>query len=184
MGPILEILSQHRRAGRIRVLGASNWSAARLEEAAAIRGPARARRLRLLEPRAEPGRPPGRALARVRHDPRARGAARGTRHRQLPVFAWASLAGGFFAGVRSADVLRVYENGGNRERLRRARALAARKGATASQVALAWVLHQPFPTYALIGPRSVAELRESVAALDLTLTPAESRWLDLEDDAA
>ena len=87
---------------------------------------------------------------------------------------------GFFAGVRTSDVVRVYETVDNRERLRRTLALAARRGATASQVALAWVLHQPFPTYALVGPRSVAELRESVAALDLALTPAESRWLDLE----
>ncbi len=78
----------------------------------------------------------------------------------------------------------MYENADNHERLRRARALGSRTGATPSQVALAWVLHQPFPTYALIGPRSVPELRESVAALDLALTPAESRWLDLEDDAA
>ena len=100
--------------------------------------------------------------------------------RQVPVIAWASLAGGFFAGVRSPDVIRVYENAENRERLRRAAALGAKKGATASQVALAWVLHQPFPTYALVGPRSVAELRESVAALDLTLTLGESSWLDLE----
>ena len=183
VGPILEILSQHRRAGRIRVLGASNWSAARLEEAAqyaarhglegfACSSPG----LSLADPQEEPW--PGCVTIHGREGRAWYG------HRQLPVFAWASLAGGFFAGVRSADVLRVYENGGNRERLRRARALAARKGATASQVALAWVLHQPFPTYALIGPRSVAELRESVAALDLTLTPAESRWLDLEDDPA
>jgi 1-deoxyxylulose-5-phosphate synthase len=112
--------------------------------------------------------------------------------RQLPVFAWSSLAGGFFAGVRSApstpsapstDVTRVYENSANGERRRRARALGERKGATASQVALAWVLHQPFPTYALIGPQNVAELHESVGALDLELTPAELRWLDLEQDA-
>ena len=183
VGPILEILSQHRRAGRIRVLGASNWSAARLEEAAtyaarhgldgfACSSPG----LSLAAPQEEPW--PGCVTL---HEREARA---WYAKRQLPVFAWSSLAGGFFAGLRSADVLRVYENDGNRERLRRARALAARKGATASQVALAWVLHQPFPTYALIGPRSVVELRESVAALDLALTPAESRWLDLEDDAA
>jgi len=182
VGPILEALNQHRQAGRIRVLGASNWSAARLEEAAqyaarhgldgfACSSPG----LSLADPQEEPW--PGCVTIHGRE-----GRA-WYEHRQLPVFAWASLAGGFFAGVRSADVLRVYENGGNRERLERAHALAAGKGATASQVALAWVLHQPFPTYALVGPRSVAELRESVAALDLTLTPAESRWLDLEDDA-
>jgi aryl-alcohol dehydrogenase-like predicted oxidoreductase len=183
VGPILETLDEHRRAGRVRVIGASNWSAARLEEAAryaarhglesfACSSPG----LSLAAPREEPW--PGCVTI---HEPEARA---WYARRQLPVFAWASLAGGFFAGVRSPDVTRVYESTGNRERLHRAQALAARTGATASQVALAWVLHQPFPIYALIGPRSVAELRESVAALDLTLTPAESRWLDLEEDAA
>lgn len=182
VGPILEILSQHRRTGRIRVLGASNWSVTRLEEAAAYAArhgldafACSSPGLSLAAPQAEPW--PGCVTIHER-EMRAWYAAR-----QLPVFAWASLAGGFFAGVESGDVERVYENGGNRERLRRARTLGARTGATAGQVALAWVLHQPFPTYALIGPRSVAELRESVAALDLTLTSAESRWLDLEDDA-
>jgi len=77
-------------------------------------------------------------------------------------------------------VVRVYETADNRERLRRTQTLAARRGATPSQIALAWVLHQPFPTYALVGPRSVAELQESVAALELALTPAEARWLDVE----
>jgi aryl-alcohol dehydrogenase-like predicted oxidoreductase len=183
VGSILEILSRHRRAGPIRVLGASNWSAPRLEEAAtyaaqhgldafACSSPG----LSLAAPQEEPW--PGCVTI---HAPEARA---WYAKRQLPVFAWSSLAGGFFAGVPSADATRVYENGANRERCRRASALGARTGATATQVALAWVLHQPFPTYALIGPRSVAELRESVAALDLTLTPAESRWLDLEDDAA
>ena len=180
VGPILEALNQHRRAGRIRVLGASNWSAARLKEAAAYAA------RHGLEGFACSS--PGLSLAAPREAPwpgcvtiHEREARAWYEKRQLPVFAWASLAGGFFAGVRSPDIARVYESAENRQRLCRARALAARKGATASQVALAWVLHQPFPTYALVGPRSVTELRESVAALDLDLTPAESRWLDLED---
>jgi aryl-alcohol dehydrogenase-like predicted oxidoreductase len=183
VGPIVEVLSAHRRAGRIRVLGASNWSAARLEDAAryatrhgldsfACSSPG----LSLAAPREEPW------LGSVTiHEREARA---WYETRQLPVFAWASLAGGFFAGVRSVDIVRVYENDDNRERLRRAQALAARRGATASQVALAWVLHQPFPTYALIGPRSIPELRESVAALALDLSPAEVGWLDLEPGVA
>ena len=183
VGPIVETLDAHRRGGRFRALGASNWTAARIDEAgryAARHG---------LEPFACSS--PGLSLAAPQeapwldavtiHDHAARAWYEA---RQLPVFAWASLAGGFFAGVRTPDVVRVYETADNRERLRRTQALAARRGATASQVALAWVLHQPFPTYALVGPRSVAELRESVAALELALTPAESRWLDLEPGTA
>ena len=182
VGPILDTLNRHWQAGRIRAFGASNWTVDRLERAAAY-----AQRhglagfacsspgLSLAAPQEVPW--PGCVTV---HGPQAR--AWYERH-QLPVFAWAALAGGFFAGIESADVMRVYENADNRERRHRAATLAAHKGATGSQVALAWVLHQPFPTYALIGPRTVAELRESVAALELTLTPAELRWLDLDDNA-
>ena len=182
VGPILETLNQHQRAGLVRVLGASNWTVARLDEAAryaarhgldgfACSSPG----LSLAAPREEPW--PGCVTIHER-------ATRAWYAQcQLPVFAWSSLAGGFFAGVPGADITRVYETAGNAERRRRAQALGARTGATASQVALAWVLHQPFPTYALVGPRTVGELRESVGALDLALTPAELRWLDLEPDA-
>jgi aryl-alcohol dehydrogenase-like predicted oxidoreductase len=179
VGPIVDVLHAHHEAGRVRVLGASNWTAARIEEAA--RYAARHGR----EPFACSS--PGLSLAAPQEAPwlhavtiHEREARAWYAARQLPVFAWAALAGGFFAGISSADVSRVYDNAANRERRRRAETLAAQKGATTSQVALAWVLHQPFPTYALVGPRSVAELRESVAALDLPLTPAESRWLDLD----
>ena len=47
------------------------------------------------------------------------------------------------------------------------RSSAARSGATANAVALAWVLAQPFPTIAVIGPNSVEHVRSSPVALDL-----------------
>ena len=105
--------------------------------------------------------------------------------RRLPLFPWSSQAGGFFTGrfrpdrPADPDVARVYFTAGNWERLRRAETLAAERGTTANQVALAWVLHQPFPTFPLIGPLSVEELRSSLGALDIALSPAEALWLDL-----
>ena len=59
------------------------------------------------------------------------------------------------------------------ERHDRARALASRIGATATQVALAWLLHRPFPTWAVVGARSVAEVEESAAAAQLRIGPSE-----------
>jgi aryl-alcohol dehydrogenase-like predicted oxidoreductase len=105
---------------------------------------------------------------------------------QLPVLAWSSQAGGFFTErhspqrVTDREVERVYSTPENWERRRRAQELGEQKGYTANQIALAWVLHQPFPTYAIIGPHSVEELRSSVVALEVELTPKETRWLDLE----
>jgi aryl-alcohol dehydrogenase-like predicted oxidoreductase len=179
VGPIVDTLHGHRQAGRVRALGASNWTAARIEEAARYAARHGREPFRCSSPGlslAAPGEAPWLGAVTIH----AREARAWYAARQLPVFAWAALAGGFFAGVSSPDVRRVYDSAENRERRRRAATLAARKGATTSQIALAWVLHQPFPTYALVGPRNVAELRESGAALELSLTPGEARWLDLD----
>ena len=44
-------------------------------------------------------------------------------------------------------------------------------------IALAYVLNQPFPTFPLIGPRTIEETRTSFDALKVQLTPAEVKWL-------
>ncbi len=105
----------------------------------------------------------------------------------MPLFAWSSQARGFFSGAftpenvgESEFMTRVYDSPENWERLRRARELGEKRGFSAIQVALAWVLHQPFPVFPLIGPATVEELRSSVAALELELSPEEVRWLNLE----
>ena len=44
-------------------------------------------------------------------------------------------------------------------------------------VALAYVLHQPFPTYPLIGPRTLSELASSTEAMALALTREQAAEL-------
>jgi aryl-alcohol dehydrogenase-like predicted oxidoreductase len=51
--------------------------------------------------------------------------------------------------------------------------LAAEKGVTATQLAIAWVLSKGSSIVALIGARTRAQLAESVGALDVTLEPEE-----------
>jgi aryl-alcohol dehydrogenase-like predicted oxidoreductase len=48
-------------------------------------------------------------------------------------------------------------------------------------VALAWVLHQPFPVFPLVGPANLEEMRSCLAALELELTPEEVCWLDVRN---
>jgi aryl-alcohol dehydrogenase-like predicted oxidoreductase len=106
---------------------------------------------------------------------------------QFPLLAWSSQAQGFFTGRYSSEdrsnpeMVRVWYNGENFARLERARELAAGKGTTATAIALAYVLAQPFPTFALIGPQSIAEMESSSQALGVTLTPDELRWLEGTD---
>jgi L-glyceraldehyde 3-phosphate reductase len=68
------------------------------------------------------------------------------------------------------------------ENLARVRALneiAARRGQTLAQLALAWVLRDPRITSALIGVSSVEQLQNNVAALDrLDFTPDELEEID------
>ena len=108
---------------------------------------------------------------------------------QMPLFAWSSQATASSPGATGrrtapnpalASIVRTWFNDGNFRRLERARELAKRKGVTPAQVALAYVLCQPFPTFALIGPQTIDELSEAIPALGVTLTPDELRWLNLE----
>lgn len=108
---------------------------------------------------------------------------------QFPLSAWSSQATGFFTGrYKPADgaipsiepIVRTWFNEDNWQRLDRARELALQKGVTAPQIALAYVLNQPIPTFALIGPQTIDELRTTLPALEIELTPDELRWLNLE----
>jgi 1-deoxyxylulose-5-phosphate synthase len=176
VGPILETLNEHRRAGKIRAFGGSNWTHARLDEARAYAAANGLETFACSSPQlslAVPSEPPWPGCISI-HEPDALAWYART---QLPVFSWSSQAAGFFAGVDS-DLTRVYRTADNAERLRRARELAERKGCSPTQLALAWTAHQPFPTYAIVGPADADEIGESIVALDVELAPDEADWLD------
>ena len=158
VGPIVDCLNAHRESGRIRAFGGSNWTTQRIQEANAY---AQAHGLQPFVVSS-----PHLSLAHINEAMWGGclalddvGKAWHTAH-QFPVFPWSSQAGGFFTGrfspedTGNADMVRVYYNAGNWERLHRARTLAEQKGATPNQIALAYVLHQPFPVFPLIGPRT------------------------------
>jgi 1-deoxyxylulose-5-phosphate synthase len=181
VGPLVEALNEHRRAGRIDVFGASNWTPRRLDEAAAYAASngldtfaCSSPGLSLAEPAGEPW-----ANTVFAGDPDSR---EWYERKRLPIFAWSSQAGGFFVGLRNPEIERVYVTEGNLERLRRADELGRAKGASANDVALAWVLHQPFPTHAIIGPQTTDELHDSLAALDVELTLDEVGWLSYDEE--
>ncbi len=107
-------------------------------------------------------------------------------HHEAALFAWSSQARGYFAPnrlsgtVSDAELLRCWDDTDNRERRRRAMELAEKRGVSPLNVALAYVLCQPFPTFALIGPRTLEETRTALSGLGVLLTPEEIAWLDLE----
>ena len=106
------------------------------------------------------------------------------RERQIPNFAWSSQGRGFFTDRAGRDkhdneeLVRVWYNNKNFERRDRAVQLAGELGKSPIHVALAYVLHQPFPVVPLIGPRTLLELDHSMAAFDIQLSPEQVRWLE------
>ncbi len=56
--------------------------------------------------------------------------------------------------------------------------LAAEKGATVAQVALAWVIRQPGVTSPIVGPRTMGHFEDNLGALDVTFTSEDYARID------
>jgi aryl-alcohol dehydrogenase-like predicted oxidoreductase len=102
----------------------------------------------------------------------------------MPNFSWSSQGRGFFtdrAGrdkVTNDELVRCWYSEANFGRRDRAVALGKELGKSPIQIALTYVLAQPFPSIPLIGPRRLIELEDSLQALDIRLTPEQVRWLE------
>lgn len=196
VGPLVEVLHQHQQQGQIGAFGGSNWTYERVREAndyAAAHGLVP---FTISSPNfslAEQIQPPWAGCLTV--SGAAGEAARAWyREQGIPLFCWSSLAGGFFSGRFSRtnldsfsaplDRLCVdsYCSEANFQRLDRAHELAAERGLTIPQIALAYVLNQPDGIFALVGCQNAEEFRQNAAACDVQLTPAELAWLDLRSD--
>lgn len=182
VGPIVEALNEERERGRIHAFGGSNWRHQRLAEANAYAAEHGLVAFAASSPNLSLARPQEPMWAGcVSVDDEMLAWHIETR---MPLISWSSQAGGFFTGRFSPedrskpDMVRVYYSEANFARLQRARELAEQKGVTANQIALAWVINQPFPVVALIGPQTIDELESSLAADELVLAPEEKAHLD------
>lgn len=167
------------RAGKLRYIGASNYSAARLAEALSV-----ARRERLpeyasLQPlynlyEREPFEKDLQALCQKEN---------------LAVINFYALASGFLTGkYRSADdsgksprgqgIAKKYLNERGMKILTALDEVAAQTGARQGQVAIAWLLRQPGVTSPIASATSLAQLDELVASASLTLSDAQVQRLN------
>jgi aryl-alcohol dehydrogenase-like predicted oxidoreductase len=187
VGEFVDVLDELARVGRIKVFGGSNWTVERFNKANAYARRKGRQGFTVLNNNFSLARMvnpvwPGCVSA---SDPATR---RWLKRTQTPLFSWSSQARGFFTDRAGPDKLTDREladswySDDNFERRARAHALARERGVSPINVALAYVLHQPFPTWALVGPRVLSETVSTLPALDLELTPAELAWLNLERD--
>jgi aryl-alcohol dehydrogenase-like predicted oxidoreductase len=195
--PIIDALNEHMRAGRIRAFGASNWSHKRIE---AVNTHARANgyppfvasspQFSLAESLDEPW-----PLCVSISGPAGAAAREWYAQTQMPLLIWSPLASGFFSGRFRRDNLhlfgerewdevavRTYASEANFQRLERAETLAAEKGLSAAQVALAYVMNQPMNIFVVVGPHSAEKFRANIEASEVKLTQEELDWLDLRTD--
>ena len=195
VGPIVDILNEHIKAGKIGIIGGSNWSHERIQEAneyAAVNG---LQPFSVSSPNfslAEQTEPPWAECITISGPENAEVRA-WYQESQMPLFTWSSIANGFFSGRLTRanfeevkdqfdeSSIRAYCTPANFDRLDRAEKLAADKGLSVAQVALAYVLNQPLNIYALVGARSPAECEANLQALELELITEEMDWLDLRD---
>jgi aryl-alcohol dehydrogenase-like predicted oxidoreductase/predicted dehydrogenase len=184
VGEFVDVMDEHRRAGRIRVYGVSNWSLERFDEANAwARANGRAE-LAVLSNHFGLAEAYDVPWAGCRHVT-DRASKAWLEERKVTLLPWSSQARGFFTGRARPDdrsdeeLVRCYYSDENFERLRRAEQLGGELGVPATAVALAYVLAQPFPTFPLFGPRSIREARSSMRGLTIDLTPEQVGWLDL-----
>ena len=109
----------------------------------------------------------------------------------IGVLVWSPLAGGFLTGKYTREKP-AGDGGGrlagfdilpfDRERgydiVDRLRAIAANRGSSPAQVALAWILSKPFVTSVLLGASKLSQLEDNLRSDNVALTPEELRELD------
>jgi aryl-alcohol dehydrogenase-like predicted oxidoreductase len=195
VGPIVEALNEHWQAGRIRAFGGSNWTHERIREAneyAMTHGlqpfTASSPNFGLAEQVLDPWGPGCVTLS----GPQNVEARAWYEANHMPVFAYSSLARGFFSGRITPGNFKktqktldracrtAYCHEVNFQRLERAMALAEELGVTVPQIALAYILGSPLDVYPLVGAANGDEFAQNVQALDLSLTAAQRAWLNLE----
>ena len=191
VGPIMDILNEHHKTGRIRAFGGSNWTHTRIAEAnayaaanALVPMTASSPNYGLCEQVDDPWGPgcvtisgPAETAARLFY-----------REQGMPVFAYSSLGRGMLSGnvtrgnykeLLDNAALKAYGHEVNFQKLDRVRALAEQRGVTVPQIAIAYILSQPFKVFPIVGAASKQELIEAVAAADIALSENECQWLEL-----
>lgn len=110
---------------------------------------------------------------------------------QIAIFPWSSQARGFFletqefqgathgADPNKEEQIRVWHSEDNLQRRSRCFQLAKKMGVEPIQVALSFVMNQPFPSFPLIGPRNFFETESSMQSLLIELNSEQVNWLDL-----
>ena len=196
VAPIVDVLNRCYDEGKIGAFGVSNWTVERMIEANEYAAKHNLQPFTVASPNF--------GLADQVNDPWGGGCITisGPSHKadrkwyadnNIPVFAYSTMARGFFSGlVKSSEPekageivdapgMKGYGCPENFERLRRCEILAAEKGLSVPQVAMAYIFNQrDLDVYALVATSRRENMRMNAEAAEIVLTEDECKWLDLE----
>jgi len=194
VGPIMESLNDLKSKGIIHLFGASNWTCQRIRKANEYARNHGLEGFSIVNPAfsiAETvGDPWGGSVTLCGQD--HADDRQWYRENKMPVFSYSSLGRGFFSGkfvtdngipaedVLPAHTLAEYDSPVNRRRLANAEKIARERGATVSQVCIAYLLGLDLDVFPLINPSREEHMIENIAGLDLVLTAEEMAMLECE----
>lgn len=177
---LLDALIAHQHAGRIRYFGCSNWSVERIEEAQRYAQAIGHTGFVACQPMwglAEPNRQnmQKHGLSVYYED-----GYRGLHEAGMTMIPYSGQSRGVFTKLAekgpealAEDVTEIYLNAANLRRLAAVQSVARARGVSVNEVVLAYLLCQPNLTVPIIGASSAAQLRDSVRAVELALTPQD-----------
>ena len=198
----IDVLNEEKNKGRIKIFGGSNWTLDRFKEANNWANTHNKSKLSILNNNL--------ALAKM-IKPLWDGCISSNDNKILEYLeetktahlSWSSQARGYFLsdeivksiedkiiqdesswrqpGEHSSGPLSCYDSEDNRERKRRALELAKENETEVQNIAGAWPINLKFPSFALIGPRVVDELKSNLKNLDVKLTEDQVAWLNLKN---
>ncbi|HET6631885.1 MAG TPA: aldo/keto reductase [Rhodanobacteraceae bacterium] len=185
--PLVETLGAFARLieqGKVRAIGASNFTAARLGQSLQVSADHRLPRYESLQPEYN-------LMQRHEYEEALEPLVR---EHEVGVISYYALASGFLSGkYRSREDLAGRARGGAVEKYLNARGLrvlralddaAARHEATPAQVSLAWLMARPGVTAPIASATSVAQLEELAGAMRLKLDAGDIEALDRVSAAA
>lgn len=183
-GEIIDTLNDEITRGRVRYIGASNWTVERLAEANAYAAAKRKHGFVVSSPQwnlVRPNHPP--INWDGTHDTTAHMMTEADvawhRDSGLAVMPWSPTAYGYVAGASGRNP-ESFDNPVSRARRERARQLARELGCTPNQVALAWLRAHAFPVFPILGTTNPLHLKDSLDADAVSLTPEQRDWLTRE----
>lgn len=202
-GEIVEVLNNLYNEGKIKAFGGSNWTHERIQEANEYAKAHNLQPFTVSSPNfglAEQVGDPWRCDAALGagcvtiSGPENKSAREWYKENNMAVFAYSSLARGFFSGafkstepekakeIMDEPGITGYYADCNIERLRRCEILADKYDCTVAQIALAWLYNQPMKVFALSSPVTTEQLEQNIRAMNIKLSADECDWIDLRKE--